>query len=140
MSQWFMDLVSASRKHQAGSLSSIILLIIHQGVIRSSFFSEPGKHSTGITLDPQEWPMPVTSIQPLQLQQGQARHAAPQSPSGWEAAARFAPLCYLFSPAAGYADGEWGLQAPGSPPWFRKGSFSGNTFCKFPSTDDLRAF
>lgn len=28
---------------------------------------------------------------------------------------------------------------PTSPPWFRKGSFSGNLSCRFSSTNDLRA-
>jgi len=73
----------------------------------------------------------------------QEGHAAPRRPSRREAAAWLTlpkALLLLIFP------GWWVTQtrnrdgkAPGSPPRFRKGSFGGNPFCKFPSTDDLRA-
>lgn len=97
--------------------------------------SEPGNQSAGIPWDPWEQPIPVTNSQPPRLQQ-EGRDAL-HSPWAWETAAQFM-LPYTLVLLI-FLDEEPGLQAPGAPPCFRKGGFSGNPFCKFPSADDLRA-
>lgn len=76
-----------------------------------------------------QWPM--TGVQPLWLSQGGTLlHTAHKPGKQLRHSHCLRLSCYLFSPAVGYADEEQRLQAPGSPPWFRNGSFSGNLFCK----------
>lgn len=137
-----MALVSASHKHQAGSLSSTILLITHQGAIRSSLSqsleSNPQVLHRTPGSSPCQWPASSCSGCG-RGRKGTLPHTARQAGKQVHGSYCSRLLCYLFSLAVGYADEEQGLQVPGSPPWFRKVSFSGNPFCKFPSTDDLRA-
>ena len=121
-----MDLVSASHKHQVGSLSSIILLITHQGARRSSFLRAWKAIHGRYTGPPGAARVGHRCPAPPRLRQGQEGHAAPHSPSAWETAALFAlpkTLVLFIFPAVGCTDEEQGLQAPGVSSLVSKGKF-----------------
>lgn len=82
--------------------------------------------------DPQQLPAP----QLWQGQEGDLTHRT------WETGTQFTspetPGC-LFSRLWDTQMRNRDCGGPTPPPWFRKGSFSGNLSCRFPSTGDLRA-
>lgn len=102
---------------------------------------EPGRQPAGVTPAPRSSPRQRPASSPPRLWQGQGGTCSPVPHSPGDSCgvrtAQDSPGC-LFSRLRVRQMRNRDCRPLGTP-GFRKGSFSGNPFCKFPSTDDLRA-